>query len=301
MKSGFGRHFSSKTLDLLLKPSERMYTLLVNCAIFHELNFCQWNWIFAATMTEKREADLVLLRQNRVFVGLGDTALGDVFDAATVRTFSRKELIVRQGDPATAFGVMVEGRAKLSQLSAEGHQIVVRYIKTGQEFGLIAALNEFDYPLSIHAVSDCEMLFWQGETLANLMQRHFRISLNALRVMVIRNQQRQSRYHEVVNERVEQRLARSVLQLGQHLGKPSEGNILIDIPITREDLAELIGTTLFTVSRTLKQWEQKNLVSIGRERIAIVDSAGLEKIAATSPSDPGSPCGCVGIQACLGI
>jgi CRP-like cAMP-binding protein len=249
-------------------------------------------------MIKKREAALALLGQNRVFVGLEEAALADVLDDVRVRSFSRSDCIIRQGDRAAAFGVIVDGRAKLSQLSADGHQIVVRYIKAGQEFGLIAALNEFDYPLSIHAVSDCEMLFWQGDLLANLMQRHFRISLNALRVMVIRNQQRQSRYHEVVNERVEQRLARSVLQLGQHLGKPSEGNILIDIPITREDLAELIGTTLFTVSRTLKQWEQKDLVSIGRERIAIVDSAGLEEIATSFST---SPAGCVGIQACLGI
>jgi len=253
-------------------------------------------------MIEKREADLVLLGQNRVFTGLEEAALADVLDAATVRNFARGDCIIRQGDRAAAFGVMVSGRAKLTQLSADGHQIVVRYIKTGQEFGLIAALNEFDYPLSIHAVTACELLLWQGDMLVDLMQRHFRISLNALRVMVIRNQQRQNRYHEVVNERVEQRLARSVLQLGQHFGKPSEGNILIDIPITREDLAELIGTTLFTVSRTLKQWEQKDLVAIGRERIAIVDNAGLEHIATSFPSSPSSSSdGCVGIRACLGI
>lgn len=250
-------------------------------------------------MIENTEAYLALLRQNQVFIGLDDSALCNVLNAATLRRFVRDDLIIRQGDPAAAFGVMTRGMAKLAQLSADGHQIVIRYIKAGQEFGLIAALNEFDYPLSIHAVTDCELLCWQGPVLASLMQRYFPISLNALRVMVNRNQQRQQRYHELANERVEQRLARSVLQLGQHLGKASEGNILIDIPITREDLAELIGTTLFTVSRTLKQWEQKGLVAIGRERIAIVDSAGLEKIA-VSPVLAAAD-GCVGIQACLGI
>jgi CRP-like cAMP-binding protein len=252
-------------------------------------------------MTEKREAELALLRQNRVFVGLGDAELGDVLDAATARRFARSDYIIHQGDPAAAFGVMTEGRAKLVQLSAEGHQIVVRYIKAGQEFGLIAALNEFDYPLSIQAVQNCELLFWRSDDFACLMQRHFRISLNALRVMVIRNQERQHRYHEVVNERVERRLARSVLQLGQHLGKPSEGNILIDISITREDLAELIGTTLFTVSRTLRQWELQGLVAIGRERIAIVDSAGLEQIAASSASDSSSLRSGISIQESLGF
>ncbi len=250
-------------------------------------------------MIENAEAYLAILRQNQVFVGLDDSALCDVLTVATIRRFSRDDLIIRQGDPAAAFGVMTRGMAKLTQLSADGHQIVIRYIKAGQEFGLIAALNEFDYPLSIHAVSECELLCWQSTVLANLMQRHFAICLNALRVMVIRNQQRQQRYHELANERVEQRLARSVLQLGQHLGKASEGNILIDIPITREDLAELIGTTLFTVSRTLKQWEQKGLVAIGRERIAIADSAGLEAIAASPVSTAHGSC--AGIQACMGI
>lgn len=223
-----------------------------------------------------------LLMANRIFVGLSATALSDVLAAATQRTVNHGDWIVRQGDDAAVFGVLTEGRAKNVHLSPEGRQTVIRYLKVGQEFGLVATFAEFDYPISIQAVTDCALLCWPGETLVHLMERHHKIAINALRVMIVRNQERQQRYEELANEKVEQRLARSLLRLGQHLGTPSEDGILIDIPISREDLSELIGTTLFTVSRILSKWEQHGLVKSGRERITIVGDSGIERIGYSS-------------------
>ena len=110
-----------------------------------------------------------------------------------VRTYAKGELIVRQGDPARNFHLLVDGRAKLLQVTRDGHQVLVRYIVPGQQIGLIAVLGDLSYPLSIHPVVPCTTLMWSGEGLLQLMERHPRISINALRVMVNRNQQRQQR------------------------------------------------------------------------------------------------------------
>lgn len=220
-----------------------------------------------------------LLKDNHIMAGLSEAALADVLAASTLRQVPRDGWLVRQGEPAAAFGILAMGRAKNMHISPEGHQTVIRYLKVGQEFGLVAVFEEFEYPISIQAVTDCAVLCWPGEALVHLMERHHRIAVNALRVMIVRNQERQRRYEELANEKVEQRLARSMLRLGQHLGSASEAGILIDIPISREDLAELIGTTLYTVSRTLSKWEQQGLVKSGRERVTIVGEKGLEAIA----------------------
>jgi CRP-like cAMP-binding protein len=116
------------------------------------------------------------------------------------------------------------------------------------------------------------------------MERHPHISINALRVMVMRNQQRQQRYQELLTERVEQRLAQGLLRLADQVGKPEGDSIRIDLPLTRTDLAEYTGTTLYSVSRILRRWEEEGIVRSGRERVSLSDLPALQAIANdTSP------------------
>ena len=78
---------------------------------------------------------------------------------------------------------------------------------------------------------------------------------------------------------MERRVARAVLRLVRQAGKRIPEGVLIDIPLSRQDLAEMTGTTLYTVSRILSDWEQKGLVSTGRERVVLCKSHELVIIA----------------------
>lgn len=219
---------------------------------------------------------LNLLHQNAVFAGLPERVLRQLAAAASARSFMAEGALIQQGDPARWFVVLVQGRAKLVQLTPEGRQVLVRYIGAGQEFGLIAALPGLLYPLTVQAIEECRALFWDGQQLAHLMERHGLVALNALRVMVTRNQETQLRYQQLLTERVEQRLARALLRLAQMAGQSVENGTLLALPFTREDLAELTGTTLFTVSRTLAQWEQAGIVEAGRGRIVLCRPDALQ-------------------------
>lgn len=236
------------------------------------------------------------LRENPVFEQLDDCVLATVLAEATQRTVAPGDVIVRQGDAAIAFGVLAGGRAKMIQVTPDGRQILLRYIVAGQEFGLIAALPDLAYPLTIEAVDVCNVLFWPSTTLAGYFGRYPQLALNALRIMVVRNQELQARYRELLTDRVEQRLARALLRLAQVAGAPADNGTLISLPLTREDLAELIGATLYTVSRTLSQWDQMGLVSAGRERVVVIDATALDEIAGVTESLPVScvaPCALV--------
>ena len=79
-----------------------------------------------------------------------------------------------------------------------------------------------------------------------------------------RAQEFQSRLREVATERVPQRLAHMLLRLARQAGRPVANGTLIDFPLTRQDLAEMIGTTLYTVSRLLTEWSERGIVEIGR-------------------------------------
>jgi CRP-like cAMP-binding protein len=89
----------------------------------------------------------------------------------------------------------------------------------------------------------------------------------------------QERQKALVTDRVEQRIARILLKLAAQSGRKIDEGVLIDLPITRQDIAEMSGTTLFTVSRTLNEWERGGLLEIGRERVVIRDPHGLVSIA----------------------
>ena len=92
-------------------------------------------------------------------------------------------------------------------------------------------------------------------------------------------QEMQTRYRELVTERVEQRIARALLRLAAQSGQKSKENRGVELALSRQDLAEMTGTTLYTVSRVLSAWERRGLVAAGRERVMIRDPHGLVRIA----------------------
>ena len=222
---------------------------------------------------------LQTLADSNIFQGLSNRELQDVRGVASVRRYVESELIVRQGDPALAFHMLICGHAKLVQVTPDGHQVLMRYARPGHTFGLRSALSGFEYSLSAEALNDCRALVWYGEVLAQLMERYSRIAFNGMRIMTLRNLEMQLRYQELLTEPVEQRVAQALLRLSNDMGQTTKEGILIDVPLSREDLAEYSGTTLYSVSRILRQWENAGVVRTGRERVLVRSQDSLLGIA----------------------
>lgn len=225
------------------------------------------------------------LQEVGLFQGLTDAELTAVARAGQHRQVESDAFFFHQGEPATTLYVLTQGRVRLTQVTPEGHQVILRFIGPGHMFGGIAALGEKIYPAAAQAVDDCKALAWDGETMHRLMERYPRIALNALELLAERIQTVQDRYRELATERVERRIARALLRLVQQTGRRVEAGVLIDMPLSRQDLAEMTGTTLYTVSRTLSRWEQAGLVETGRQRVLIRKPHGLVVIAEDLPSD----------------
>jgi CRP-like cAMP-binding protein len=236
----------------------------------------------------KQPDDLVkLIAQTPPFQGLQTTELQEVHRAAHFRQVERDTFFYHQGDPATVFYILVEGRVKLTEVTVEGQQLLVRFVSPGEALGIIAALGNTVYPLSAQAVDDCLALGWDSRSLEGLMERYAQIAINGLRLVSQRWHELEERYRELATEQVERRIAQALLRLVRQVGRKVERGILIDLPLTRQDLAEMTGTTLYTVSRILSRWEQENLVETGRERVLIRYPHGLARIAEDlPPEDP---------------
>jgi CRP-like cAMP-binding protein len=107
--------------------------------------------------------------------------------------------------------------------------------------------------------------------------------------MAQRLQEFQGQIRTLSTERVERRLARVLLRLVCQVGRKIEDGVLIDLSVTRQDLAEMSGTTLYTVSRILSQWERQGLVDSGRERVVIRNPHGLVMVAEDVPTGSTDP------------
>jgi CRP/FNR family transcriptional regulator, nitrogen oxide reductase regulator len=174
---------------------------------------------------------------------------------------------------------------KFTQISAEGHEVILRVIGTGEPFGGVAAFVEnATYPVTARAVEPSEAYTWDGKRITSLMQRFPTIAINAARMIAERLHELQRQHRELMTERVERRIARALLRLAEHAGRRVEGGVEIDFPLSRQDLAQMTGTTLFTVSRTLSGWEADGLIATGRRRVVVRQPHRLVRIAEDLPT-----------------
>ena len=223
------------------------------------------------------------LQRGALFQGLDPEALAAVADAVRPLRVRKGSYFFYQDQPATTLYLLIEGRVKFTQVTADGQQVLLRAIGPGETFGTVSALGDAFHPASAQAATDCAALAWRGDAVAALMERFPAIAINALHFLAGRLREFQDRYRELATERVERRIARALLRLAQQLGEVADAGVLIDLPLTRQDIAEMAGTTLFTASRILSNWQQRGIVHTRRERILIRKLSDLEAIAEDLP------------------
>jgi CRP-like cAMP-binding protein len=221
-----------------------------------------------------------LVRRSSLFKDIRPDVFAQVLEASVPRSVEEDGFFFLQGDPATHAYVLVEGRVKMIQITPNGQQITMRIMTPGQTYGGIALLNpRAGYPATAQAVENSTALAWDTAHLRELVEKEPSISLNVMGLMHGYISELQERQKALVTDRVEQRIARILLKLAAQSGKKIEDGVLIDLPLTRQDIAEMSGTTLYTVSRTLNEWERDGLLKIGRERVVIREPHGLVSIA----------------------
>jgi CRP-like cAMP-binding protein len=222
------------------------------------------------------------LRQVSVFENATDDDLGLIARHGIERSIEDGEFFFFQGDPAIYAYVLIAGRAKLTQMNTTGQQVNLRMINEWQMFGALGAVREnATYPASAQAMEASTALAIKSEYLHELIQTRPYLSSGLMQLMTGYVQEIQERYRELATEKVERCIARVLLRLTAQMGvKKTEGNI--ELAFSRQELAEMSGTTLYTVSRVLSEWEKHGLVESGRERVVIRKPHGLVKIAEES-------------------
>ncbi|HZJ23192.1 MAG TPA: Crp/Fnr family transcriptional regulator [Anaerolineales bacterium] len=224
------------------------------------------------------------LRQVNVFAEAPDSDLEKIAQNSVERSIEEGEFFFFQGDPAEYLYVLTSGQVKLVQSSPNGKQVNIRTIQPWDMFAALGAVRkDATYPASAQALQDSAALVIKSNFMSEMMQTRPYLAVGLTRLMTSLIQEIQARFRELATERVEQRIAHTLLRLASQMGKRIENGVAsVEMEFSRQDLAEMTGTTLFTVSRTLSEWEKSGVIEAGRERIKIKDLSELMKIAEQS-------------------
>ncbi len=242
-------------------------------------------------MLKQMEIDRIakILSLVPLFNSLNPSDLKDCAFLAQERLIKPSTLLFRQGNQATTLFVVIDGQFRASEITPDGREILHRFLGPGDMLGGMAAVGDMKYPISALAVAPSRVLTWTTAVVHRLMEKHPKMALNAMRLMVQRIQEFQQRCIELSTQRVEQRIARAIARLASQTGRRVADGVLLDVALSRQDLAEMTGTTLFTVSRQLNQWRVAGLVRLGRRRVTLLRPHELMRIAEDLPSTSGSP------------
>ena len=193
--------------------------------------------------------------------------------------FGKDEYIFFEGDPSSWIGVVLEGRVKMIKHSENGKDVVLDLIAPGEMLGELAAFNGEPYPATAQAMEPTVVAIIHQDDYLRLLKQYPALALRMIEELGRRLREAQETIKSMAVERVERRIARILLKLAATTGLSSEEGIVIEMPLTRQDIAEMAGTTVETAIRTMSKFRKKGLVRTERGRVIILEPHELVKIA----------------------
>lgn len=167
--------------------------------------------------------------------------------------------------------MIAEGKVKLLQHAASGRNVLLELLTNGEFFGNLAALGVAAYPDTAQAQTAGCILSIRSDDFRQLLDEHPGLALKTLAVMADRLRTANQRVLQLSAMPVDKRIAFTLLELGKKLGRQQETGLLIDAPLSRDDLAEMTGATTETVSRVMSQMQSSGIIESGRQWVAITD------------------------------
>jgi CRP/FNR family transcriptional regulator, nitrogen oxide reductase regulator len=217
------------------------------------------------------------------FAGLARDQVRLILDEAAAHRVETGASVFGEGDPATRFFLLLDGHIRAQRVTANGEQVILHEIPPGEMFGIARALGLDAYPATAVAVAESIVLAWPMQLWDEFMARFDGFARQTFRTLGQRLAVKNDRIMELATQAVEQRISNAVLRLVNQSGRKTLAGIEIDFPITRQDLSEMSGTTLHTVSRVLSAWEKAGIVQSRRKKITVVAPHQLVLLAQPQP------------------
>lgn len=216
-----------------------------------------------------------VLRKSLIFSGLEDEEISELARLCKEKRIAEGEYAFWEDDPPEWFYLLAEGKVKVVKHATTGKDFIIAFFEPGEIFGEVAVFENRPYPASAQAVIDSTVLAIQREDFLKFLSKRPEVALRIINVLGERLRMASGRLRDLAGERVEQRLARTLLMLSSKLG-PS-------LPFTRQDIADMSGTTTETAIRFLSSLNARKITRSARGKIVILDELKLKLLSEGPP------------------
>lgn len=234
-------------------------------------------------MPSLRSLDENLISHIPPFRKLERVEIREILDAATPKRYSAGQAIFEEHEPAEIFFLLLDGHVRVIRTTASGDQVIARHIVSGELMGIATAIGRTHYPATAVAIDDCLVLYWPRNLWQIFVEKYDGFATETYKTVGQRISQANNHILELATQQVEQRVARALLRLAHQSGRHTGEGIEIDFPLTRQNISEMTGTTLYTVSRLLSAWEKQGIVTSGRKKSCVVEMGRLKALAVFDP------------------
>jgi CRP-like cAMP-binding protein len=201
----------------------------------------------------------------------------EIVAQAQAKEFLRRETIYQEGDSIRRTILLISGCVKITQLGENGSEVILRLNGGGDVIGKVDVQKHARHCSKAQTLSASTALIWDASVFEALSVRFPALRRNTLRSLASQMEELEQRFREISTERVASRLSREIVRLLAQVGRVVNGTV--EIALSREELAQLTGTTLFTVSRLLSDWDERGIVSTRREAVSVNDLHALQQLA----------------------
>lgn len=220
-----------------------------------------------------------ILRATPIFRRLTTEDRQMIAHASTVRRYAKGATIFEQGSPSEAFYTIASGRVKVLKMTPAGKDLILEVFGPGDPLGAVATYDGRPFPASAVAMEDTTCLLIPRTVFFRLLEQQPTLVRGLLAGLTVRLVELTNRLTELSGGRIEARFARLFLKLGREMGRAERGGQFVALPLSRQELADLTGTTIETCIRIMSRWNKDEIVRTEKDGFVILDASALEALA----------------------
>ena len=222
-----------------------------------------------------------LLRRSTIFRRLTPEDRQRLAAVAIVREFDRGETLFSEGEASDFLYTVITGRVKIFKATARGTDVILEIFGPGDPVGAVAVYESRAYPASAAALEPTTCILVPRQAFFGLLEAHPSLVRGLLVGLAHRLVELTNRISELSGGRIEARLARLFLKLADDMGQPRDEGVFIPMPLSRQELADMIGTTIETSIRIMSRWNKLDIVRTEKDGFLLVDRGALDTLALT--------------------
>ena len=202
----------------------------------------------------------------------------DLIGVARIRRFARGEYVFSAGSPGETVYFLRSGKIKIGQLSPLGREVILWFCLAGEIFGLAEVARGGGRVVHAQACENSELLTVSQEEFKRFLEAHPRVALLSMQVLSSRLRVLGDMFINLVADDVDTRIAKLILRLSARYGIRNGKDILLNIPLTHQEIADMVGTTRQTVTSMLGKLRRQGVLSIENHRIVIESEEFLNEM-----------------------